>query len=274
MADEQSKHTRILPKPRGLKQLILDAARFTERAKVHFAGEYAAVPDLTRTCIPLSNVDELGRVIDSVRVGEPFRSQSTGTVDSEMTVTAVINRFAVPAPSGYRDLKYHLRHANTARSTLRFVFDGLFKTQLLLQAPNADSNALAAIRHLNGESYFAVVEDNFNFNDETSLTLVSGFPSLKTARTYARLRMNDCVARLAEQCHGLEDLLGAWLMYGEDITVACSGDDHGIHSTSDELVAHLVEGPVSPFRDWYGFGAQFELSFAALRHGNHTSTQS
>lgn len=232
----------------GPKTLALDRARAQERVDVHFERDPRRAVDLLRCCMQADSIDELGR-LSALGVGDVLPRQG-----SSGEILAVYNRFAEPAPDGFRDLKFVVRLAGERMlSTVRIVHPGMYEAQLTLLPHVGEMHALAAVASLRqraADTYFVVVGDNFNHSDWTSRTLIFGFPSFASAKLYAGARFRELVRQLSPMCNSIDELLIAWLHFGEEITVASSGEDASIYMASSELIAHFVEGPVVADLDW------------------------
>jgi hypothetical protein len=238
----------------------VDEYRVNERITVHFDGHAEQMLDYLRTCIPVSDVEAIEKFL-RWDVGDvlTFEGQSQRLI-------GVNNRFAVPSPEGYVDLKLLLQDCQTGFiSTLRVIHVGVIDSQLAGWTKSSVMDAIEAINHLTTPTFFVVVADNFNHRDDRSLTVIHGFPNFDVAVQYAKSRSRELIRRLSRLCHSFADLKLTWIMLGEEMTAASSGDDHRIHFTIEELSSHLVEAPVEkPTYDWTNLEKDTGISKFAL----------
>lgn len=241
----------------GYKTFLIDRYRAEERVQVHFDGDAKYMIDILRSCLPCDTTEQISAFIGNLKVGEPM---DTGS--AKFTLLAVHNRFGNPGPSGYSDLKCVIREEGTGHlSTFRVIHTN-FSCSTQLQAADSLSAmlALTACDQLGDEeTCFAVVCDNFHRADKESMILVSGFPDFATAKFYARNRCCDLMNQLSKQCHTTDELFQAWIMFGEEIVAATSGDDTSLYSTTEEIISHLTESPLQEFKEWQELESKLDL---------------
>jgi hypothetical protein len=108
-----------------------------------------------------------------------------------------------------------------------------------------------------------VAVDMFNYMDDDSVTLITGFPSAAEAQEYARRRIRDSVEEMRTIPEDKGNLSRLWLVYGEDCIALGQGNDEKWCGYSE--LESFLETPASDSeRDWLTFGQQFDLRAEAL----------
>lgn len=232
---------------------LLSVARASEKMLVHHDGDASRLLDMVRQAVFFETVKEVYQAIEVYR--------------NKLDVIAVTDRIAERTPMGYGDIRLHIRASNGHVSTVRLLVSPVV-------AVKADAHSLyverlcilasARIRSCGQMKGGAViVVDMFNYMDDDSVTLVTGFPSASDAREYAHRRTRDSVENLRTGSNSTEELARDWLVYGEDCIALAVGTDDKRCALSE--LDTFVDSPASAIeRNWSKFAESFDLRAEAL----------
>ncbi|MCB1881206.1 MAG: hypothetical protein KDI54_14335 [Gammaproteobacteria bacterium] len=172
---------------------------------------------------------------------------------ADMQVVHVANRFAEPAPTGYRDFKAYLRAQNGHISTLRVVSRPFERSVFFETSKNkweiARIMATAHVRAGDCSYPIVLVGDNYLFDEADSLHMIAGFASDDDAIRYGLSRMWGRLAELKKISQSVEDLIDNWFLFGENISVQLQ---EGYVSFDDPLEARIVDCDLDPALHWAG----------------------
>ena len=142
---------------------------------------------------------------------------------ADMQVVHVANRFAEPAPTGYRDFKAYLRAQNGHISTLRVVSRPFERSVFFETSKNkweiARIMATAHVRAGDCSYPIVLVGDNYLFDEADSLHMIAGFASDDDAIRYGLSRMWGRLAELKKISQSVEDLIDNGFVKGALVAI-------------------------------------------------------
>ncbi len=233
--------------------LTLDRHRAQERVDTFFDGQAARMLDYNRAIIPTTETQQIASIIDDLE--ESFHEPGS-------TVVGINNRFAEPAKSGYRDLKFLVQDKKSGHvSTTRVVHVGLEEDTFfpMLQSFWAIRSIIArSIMRQHAYSGPAVlVSENFLKDDLDSCFMITGFPDRSWASRYAVARLKDNLRSLRGISTSTDHLRMNWIFLGEDLAII----DGNANDTfiSPHLYALIVEMSIDDTDNYLRMEESFSL---------------
>lgn len=228
---------------RASKMHTLDYRRAEEKITVHYFGEAARLVSINRACMLVDAPEQIGAVAEQL---------AAGLDEHDSEIIAILNRFAAPAPTGYRDLKALIRDKSTGHiSTFRVVHADYDETTFFQSAQSSwnlrQIATRVAIGDIAADRPVVIVSDNYLRDDEHSVTAVYGFTGDTEAWQYAISRFKDGIRVLADEAVSTQDLKYSWLVYGEDVAILIDGQ---LHYLSPDLMAYILQIRISDFPYW------------------------
>jgi len=232
----------------------LSRERGEEKVFAHHGGDASKLVDIVRKVILFDKVENLYGALEGVQ--------------KEMVVVGVEDRIAKPTAMGYGDIRLNIRTTEGHICTMRLLLDPIVEAKAGAHGLYEDSLCILAAdqRRANGSNHggAVVAVDMFNYMDDDSVTLITGFPSASEAQEYARRRTRDSVEEMRTIDEADDDnLWWLWLVYGEDCIALGNGTDETWCGYS-ELESFLGSPASESERDWLTFGQQFDLRAEAL----------
>lgn len=231
----------------------LSYERALEKTNAHHGGDASRLVDIVRNVIFCDTVESLYEMLEAMQ--------------TKMDVVGIKDRIANRSNMGYGDICLNIRSSEGHISTMRLVPDLLVEAKLEAHTHYENSLCILAASHRrtygSSDGGAVVVVDMFNYMDDDSVTLITGFPSAADAQEYARRRIRDSVEEMRTIPEDKGDLGWLWLVYGEDCIALGHGADEAWCGFS-ELETFLVSPANDSERDWLTFGQQFDLRAEAL----------
>ncbi len=225
----------------------LSRERALEKMNVHHGGDPDKLVDIVRRVISFDTVEDLYGALENLR--------------TEVDVVGVKDRIAKRTPLGYGDVRVYIRASGdicTVRLLLNPIVEGKAGAHKLYEEL-LYNDAFARLRGSSSYDVAAVLAiDMFNYMDDDSVTLITGFPSAADAQEYARRRTRDSVEEMRTIDEGEDILRWHWLVYGEDCIALVHGTGE-IWRGYSELESFLESPASATERDWITFGQQFGL---------------
>ena len=163
------------------KPPLLSRERALEKMNAHHGGDPDKLTDIVRSATLFDRHEDLYGALEDYQ--------------TESDVVDVQDRIAKPTPMGYGDVRLYIRTSSGQISTVRLLLDPIVEgkagahklyEELLYGLALADFHDS---KSNNGGAVLAI--DMFNYMDDDSVTLITGFPSLTDAHEYARRRTRD-----------------------------------------------------------------------------------
>jgi hypothetical protein len=242
----------------------IDVERARERAEVHFNGNSSLVLDYLR----------LVTVFDTRQQYEKFRDkfvemERTQRESEEPEVRGWRDRIFSPHTNGYEDYKVLLEMSSPQPFiyTSRFVSAKMLQRQYeVLPVEKYMLHWFAKMR-VPRNSHFVVVQDNFNWNDERSTMLISGFPTDDDAMEYMQLRMSDCLQQFRKLVICADELRTIWTLFGDCLVYGGINTRGELVKASPNLYGSILEcGSDLSRTDWVKFASQFDLKYESIPH--------
>ena len=235
------------------KPPLLSRERALEKAIVHHDGDVSKLTDIVRSATSFDRLEDLYRAL--------------GDYQTKTDVIDVQDRIVKRTPMGYGDVRLYIRTSGGLISTVRLllgpIVEGKAGAHKLYEdlLCNLATDRLRSSSSNDGGAILAI--DMFNYMDDYSVTLITGFPSATDAQEYARRRTRDSVEEMRTIHEDEENLRWLWLVCGED----CIALGHSTGETwcgYSELESFLESPASAKERDWITFGQQFDLRAEAL----------
>jgi hypothetical protein len=238
--------------------LTLDPDRAAEKVAVHFNGDASKMLSYNRTLLPVASADQI----------RSLRTALLEDMNSEdATIVGIHDRFAMPASSGYSDLKFLTRTKNPnfismgravhIEYEISTFWDARELYWVILQASIA-----ALISGGEVKLPCVLVTDNYLKDDDNSCLVVSGFPDGETASAYATHRIANSLQNLKGESFSTDHWVFNWITLGED---TCVLYENGTVFTSGPNIRPLmIELSVCSRTGYQEIDAQLSLSKRAL----------
>ena len=230
------------------KPPLLSRERALEKMNAHHGGDPDKLTDIVRSAISFDTIEDLYGAL--------------GDYQTESDVVDVQDRIAKRTPMGYGDVRLYIRASSGQICTVRLLLGPIVEGKAgahKLYEELLYGFALSDFHDSNSNDGGAVLAvDMFNYMDDDSVTLITGFPSLTDAHEYARRRTRDSVEEMRTIHEDEDNLRWLWLVCGEDCIALGLGTDE-IWRGYSELESFLESPASATERDWIAFGQPFDL---------------
>ena len=238
--------------------ITLDPDRAAEQVAVHFEGNASKMLSYNRTVIPVDSAEQIGSL--RTALNEDMNSK-------DATIVGILDRFAMPASSGYRDLKFLTRTKNPdfismGRAVhIDFEISTFWDSRKLYWA-KLPASVYTLIHDDEVSLPCVLVTDNYLKDDENSCLVVTGFSDGKTASSYATRRIASSLLCLKDVSFSTDHWVFNWMTLGEDTCVIY--EDGTVFTSGPNIRPMMLELSVSPSADYQEIETQLSLSKRGL----------
>lgn len=227
--------------------ITLDYERAKEKVEVHYDGDAAKLITINRGGFLLDTAEQISSLIRIIEMHPEERDDAFGNLE----IIQIANRFASPAETGYRDLKFYARDEDGCISVFRAV-SRPYERETFFETSNHEWQLAMMVANtlIDGQGInhpYVLVKDNFLRDEPDSLHMVSGFSSAQEASIYGLSRFLGSLAELKKISLTTQDLVDNWILFGENTSVVLKD---GIVQFDQAIEARLIDCDIEGMPKW------------------------